>query len=147
MQRKLTKREVALKYGFKSGLEERNAQLLNRLGIPFEYETKRIKYAVNRNATYRPDFILENGIIVETKGRFQVQDRMKHLMIREQHPDIDLRFVFSNFNNKISKGSNTSYKDWCIRYDFQYAQGDIPTEWLKEEPCPVRIAALMEAIK
>jgi len=64
-RRKLTQREVALRYGFKSGLEERNAQLLNRLGVPFEYETQKIKYKINRNATYRPDFILENGIIVE----------------------------------------------------------------------------------
>ena len=143
-KRKLTQREVGLRYGFKSGLEERVAQQLHRLGVPFTYEEVKIKYKVNRKARYTPDFVLENGVVVETKGRFMVQDRMKHLMIREQHPKVDIRFVFSNPKNKISKGSKTSYADWCDKYGFKYAQGDVPREWIDEAPDKERIEALIE---
>lgn len=146
-KRKLTKHEVGLRYGFKSGLEERVAQQLNKLGVPFTYEMVKIKYKVNRRAKYTPDFVLENGIVIETKGRFMVQDRMKHLMIREQHPEVDIRFVFSNPKNKISKGSSTSYADWCDKHGFYYAQGDVPREWIDEAPDMRRIEALSEVSK
>jgi len=79
-----------------------------------------------------PDFKLPNGIIVETKGRFVLADRKKHKLIKEQHPELDIRFVFSNSNTKISKKSKTTYGAWCEKLGILYADKTIPEEWLKE---------------
>lgn len=54
-------------------------------------------------------------------------------MIKEQHPEFDIRFVFTNPKAKISKGSKTSYGDWCDKYGFLYAQETIPLSWIKEK--------------
>ena len=32
-------------------------------------------------------------------------DRKKHLLIKEQHPELDIRFVFSRAGNKLSSKS------------------------------------------
>jgi hypothetical protein len=117
---------------YRSGLEKRTAQYLRKHKVKFEYETLRIKFQPPMR-TYTPDFVLPNGIIIETKGRFIPSDRAKHLMIKEQHPEYDIRFVFTNPKAKISKGSKTSYGDWCDRYGFLYAQETIPLSWIKEK--------------
>lgn len=123
---------AAKKLGFRSGLEVKVAEQLKKSGVEAEYETTKIKYVVPESVhTYTPDFVLPNGIIVETKGRFVMADRKKHLLIQKQHPDKDIRFVFTNSNNKISKGSKTSYADWCRKHGFIFADKEVPDEWLK----------------
>ena len=127
-----TSKQAGLLYGWRSGLEERVADQLVSLNVPFTYEELKIKYVKPaRQSTYCPDFVLSNGIIVETKGRFLTADRQKHLLVKEQHPDLDLRFVFSNSKVSISKGSKTTYGDWCNKHGFIYADKLIPLEWLK----------------
>lgn len=123
-------RQRALKAGYRSGLEETVADQLKKLGVRAEYEKERIKYRVEEDRTYTPDFVLPNGIIIETKGRFVAADRKKHLLIRKQHPELDIRFVFSNSRVKISKTSKTTYAAWCIKHGFLYADKEIPLEWL-----------------
>jgi hypothetical protein len=123
---------IGKKYGFRSGLEEKVGEQLKKLYGSVEYETEKIKYTINEVRTYTPDFKLPNGIIIETKGRFTPDDRKKHLLIKEQYPDLDIRFVFSNSNNKIRKGSKTSYADWCSKNGFLFADKLIPEEWLRE---------------
>jgi hypothetical protein len=81
---------------------------------------------------YTPDFRLPNGIFIETKGRFVLEDRKKHLLIKQQSPELDIRFVFQNAKNKLRKGSKTTYADWCTKNGFQYCEGTIPSEWLAE---------------
>jgi hypothetical protein len=123
----------AIKNGYRSGLEVKVSEQLTKVGVKFEYEKLRIKYSVNEVRTYTPDFvILSNGIIVETKGRFVAADRKKHLLIQKQEPFLDIRFVFSNSRAKISKGSPTSYADWCDKHGFMWADKFIPEEWLNE---------------
>ncbi len=123
---------VGLKYGFRSGLEKRTAAALKAQGIPFKYEEDKIKYTKpERVSTYTPDFRIGN-IFIETKGRFLTADRQKHILIKEQHPELDIRFVFSNPNQKISKASKTTYAMWCAKHGFTYSREVIPTEWLKE---------------
>lgn len=123
---------TAKKLGFRSGLEEKVAKQLTEAGVAYEYETTKIKYVVPESVhKYTPDFVLPNGIIVETKGRFVVADRKKHLLIQKQRPDLDIRFVFSNSKTKISKGSKTSYADWCEKNNFIFADKEIPEEWLR----------------
>lgn len=122
--------------GYRSGLEELVAAQLADLGVHAEYEPKdgKIKYVQpSKSRTYTPDFVLPNHIIIETKGRFVTADRQKHLMIKDQHPDLDIRFVFSNSRGRISKQSATTYADWCNKNGFQYADKLIPKEWLKEK--------------
>jgi Phage endonuclease I len=121
-----------LKYGYRSGLEEKIALQLKELGVEVKYETTKIKYRVEKDCLYTPDFVLPNGIIIEGKGRLVTSDRMKHLYIQKQHPHLDIRFVFSNSKVKINKGSKTSYGDWATKHGFKYADKQIPEEWLNE---------------
>lgn len=118
--------------GYRSGLEEKVAAELKTLGIPFSFESEKIAYVTPMQPhKYTPDFIFHSGLIVETKGRFVAADRKKHLLIQKQHPEKDIRFVFSNPNQRITKGSKTTYAMWCDKHGFQYAKGSIPLLWLR----------------
>lgn len=134
--------------GYKSGLEEVTGRDLHSRSIPFKYEGLTIEYLIPAMFhTYRPDFpLLHNGIIVETKGLFDSSDRTKHLYIKEQHPELDIRFVFSNPYNKIYKGSKTTYAAWCDKNGFLWAWKEIPSSWLKEDPKPY-LAQLLKCIE
>lgn len=124
-----------MKHGYRSGLEDRISEQLTDLSVPFDYEKLKVRYEVNEVRSYTPDFrLLDNGIIIESKGRFVAADRKKHLLIRKQYPDLDIRFVFSNSRNKINKGSKTTYAMWCDKHGFLYADKLIPKEWIDE--CP-----------
>jgi hypothetical protein len=107
---------------------------MDKLGVPFDFEQFYIKYVVPaREAKYTPDFVLRNGIIIETKGIWEVDDRKKHLLIREQYPTLDIRLVFSSSKSKIYKGSPTSYGDFCTKHGIPFADKLIPLAWLKEK--------------
>lgn len=125
-----TVRKQALKAGFRSGLEQDNAAYLRKNKVDFTYEEDKIKY-ITKPRTYTPDFVLGNGVIIETKGRFMPSDRTKHLLIKEQHPELDIRFVFSNSKTRLSKRSKTTYGQWCDKHGFQYADKIIPLDWTK----------------
>jgi len=129
-------RRRAIIHGYKSGLEDRLSDQIKAAGLQVEYEPDKITYVwPERQSTYTPDFKLpkKGGFFyVESKGRWTVDDRQKHLLVREQHPEIDIRFVFSNQNAKLYKGSPTRYCDWCDKHGFLYANKTIPDDWLKE---------------
>ena len=92
-----SRKAVAAKYGFRSGLEMEIDESLKSRGIDGEYEQHVIKYTKpETHHKYHPDFKLPNGIFVETKGRFLTADRKKHLLIKAQHPELDIRFLFQN---------------------------------------------------
>ena len=80
---------------------------------------------------YLPKDKEENNFFIEVKGLFTSSDRGKHLLLKKQHPDLDLRFLFMNANNKLYKGSKTTYGGWCDRHDYKWCQGFVPKEWLK----------------
>ena len=125
--------KAALKYGYRSGLEIKVSDYLKELNIPVLYEAIKIEWEDLMYRTYTPDFVLPNGIIIESKGRFTVADRRKHLALQKQHPKLDIRFVFANERSKISKGSKTTYALWCEKNKFSYCHRVIPQEWLKEK--------------
>ena len=83
----LTSEQVGRKYGFRSGLEEQVGAELRAAGVDYTFEEMVIEYEVHKVCKYTPDFVLPNGIIIETKGRFTTDDRMKHRAIREQFYD------------------------------------------------------------
>jgi hypothetical protein len=146
MRTKLTPDQRARAAGYRSGLEGKTAAHLTSLGVDFSYEEKPVFYVKPaRLSRYTPDFILPNGIIIETKGRFVTEDRQKHILIKEQQPELDIRFVFSNPNTRISKQSRTTYAMWCDRHGFMYAKAVIPTGWIDEPAGTDRLAAIEKA--
>lgn len=131
---------------WRSGLEQRNQEDLAQRGVPYRYEEVKLRFTKPATAhTYTPDFILPNGIIVETKGLFDVDDRKKHVLLHEQYPDLDIRFVFSRSASPLRKGAKSSYADWCRKNGFQFADKLIPPAWTAEPLDPVRLAAIEKA--
>lgn len=125
--------KYGIKHGYRSGLEEKIANELDSLGVEYQYEEKTLEFiqpAVSRK--YTPDFVLPNGLIIETKGRFTVEDRKKMLLVKSQHPDLDIRLVFSNPNARLYKKSKTRYWQWCEKHGFKWAKRSIPLEWINE---------------
>jgi hypothetical protein len=133
------------RYSYRSGLERDISSYLKKKNIPFTYEEDRLRYVVPAsNHIYTPDFKIttKSGkeMYIEAKGKWDYTDRYKHLLIRQAHPDIDIRFVFSNPRQRIRKGSKTTYADICEgngRAPFKgvtwkYAKGTIPSSWLNE---------------
>lgn len=118
---------------YRSGLEEKIALQLEKLGVQYEYEKHKITYTVPVSThRYTPDFLV-NGMFIETKGIFTREDRQKHLYIQEQYPELDIRIVFSNASAKLYKGSKTTYGDWCTKNGILWANKSIPMEWLTEK--------------
>jgi hypothetical protein len=50
---------------FRSGLEEKVADLLVNLGVKYEYESTKVPYVLQCN--YTPDFLLPNGIYLRNQ--------------------------------------------------------------------------------
>ena len=114
---------------YRSGLEKQVADLLSGLGISFEYESHKLGYVIQHH--YTPDFILPNGVVLETKGYFDAKDRRKVLAVKRDNPYLDLRMVFQAPFNKINKKSKTTYAKWCDKHDIPWTSYvNIPLEWL-----------------
>jgi hypothetical protein len=122
-----------IKGRYRSGLEKEVAAYLRKTQKKVRYEVLKVEWEDLRYRTYTPDFVLDNGIIIETKGIFDSDDRRKHREIQRQHPELDIRFVFSNAKAKLYKGAKSRYFDWCEQHKFQWAHRVIPEEWLKEK--------------
>ena len=114
---------------FRSQLEEKVSDLLCELGIDYEYEPTKVPYEIQHH--YSPDFLLPNGVYLETKGYWDSADRRKIKAVTEQNPDLDIRMVFQAPFNTISKKSKTTYAKWCERHKIPWtAWHNIPMEWL-----------------
>ena len=124
--------QVARKLGYRSGLEVKLSEFLDELKIKYIYEGIKIEWEDLAYRQYTPDFVLPNGIIIETKGLFTVADRRKHICIQHQHPKLDIRFVFTSSRRKLQKGSKTTYGMWWEKNNFRYHDRIIPEDWLKE---------------
>lgn len=120
---------------FRSRLEQVVDELLTKLGVEHEYEGEKLGYSLP--CQYTPDFKLGNGIYLETKGYFSPEDRRKTLAVLRDNPGIDLRMVFSNPNNRLSKSSKTTYAAWCRKHGILYcASHSIPIQWLSPNLSP-----------
>lgn len=125
---------------FKSGLEEKVAKQISDAGVLARYEALKIPYV--RSSVYNPDFLLSNGIIIETKGFFESSDRAKMRLVKMQHPDLDIRFVFWNAQARIAKKSKTTYAKWAETQGFPWANRLVPDAWLTETASPSRLQAI-----
>jgi hypothetical protein len=106
--------------GVAAGLELR--------GLDYHYETEALPYTIQ--AVYTPDFILPNGVIVETKGVLTPEDRRKMLAVKAAHPTRDIRFCFMRAATKLSRRPGAlSYGQWADRHGFEWCEDHIPTDW------------------
>lgn len=132
---------------YKSKLERVNGKWLEENNITFLYEPKEGKIEYILPATkhvYTPDFFIQkkdgNWFIVETKGIWDYDDRLKHAWIRKLYPELDIRFVFTRSLTKTSKGAKQTYADVCEGrgrgvfrgLQWKYADKKVPEEWLNE---------------
>jgi hypothetical protein len=144
-QRKSALRQRAIANGYRSGLEDAVSTSLHKRGCKdFDYEQHTLRYTIpSRVARYTPDFVLPNGIVVETKGWWwPADDRKKIALVVQDWPSLDLRIVFSNPQTPISKGSKTTYAMVCEKFGIPFAKGDIPLSWLEEPPNGASLALL-----
>jgi len=113
----------------RSKLELKFEEILKESKCDYTYETKILPYTVPESAhKYNVDFSLSNGIQVEVKGWLSDhQERQKYVLVKQQHPEVDLRFVFDNIN-KLCGGTKYSHKTWCEKNGFQYCSvNDVET--------------------
>ena len=133
-QQRRTSTSIKSAHSYRSKFEHKIAEQITNGGLSVEYETDKIAYVIpSRHSHYCPDFKLPKPggfFYVEVKGRWLVEDRHKHLLIKEQFPALDIRFVFQNAKTKLYKGSPTSYADYCDKHGFVYADKRIPEDWL-----------------
>ena len=114
---------------FRSNLEKNIANLLEGLGVSYQYESEKLSYTIEHN--YTPDFVLPNYKYLEAKGYWAAEDRRKILAVKRDNPDVDLRMIFQSPYNTISKKSKTTYAQWCDKHDIPWTSyKDIPIEWL-----------------
>ena len=129
---------VLLRAKYRSKLEDKVARQLTDNGISFTYEELKVPYVVpERTAKYVTDFVV-GSIILEAKGRFghhgrrDAEERKKFLLLKDQYPDLDIRFIFqSAHKTKIYPGSKTTLAQWAETHGFLYSDnGEIPETWL-----------------
>jgi hypothetical protein len=115
-------RSKAVAQGFRSGLELEMGNWMSAHGLCGEFESERCKMTYMIPETkhrYTCDFILEKTdgtlMFIETKGLWEAKDRQKMLLLRSQHPDMDIRIVFQGdpYKKYIGKKGGTSYADVC----------------------------------
>ena len=132
LQRMETPMKSSYRLPYRSKFEIRLAADLGKKNVSFDYELSTFQYTP-KIRSYTPDFYLPDfKFYIEAKGRLTTNDRVKHLMIKEQWPDLDIRFIFACADNKIYRGSKTSYGAWCDKHNFLWAEGVVPLEWLNE---------------
>ena len=134
------------KGGKRSGFEVTIAAELDDSGVSYEYESLVFEYTeplrknlaecgacgskdLVRTGRYTPDFVLANGTIIETKGRFDAKDRRKMLAVRQEYTDYKWCLLFMT-DNKISRRSATRYSDWAMEHEYEYSIGQLKKEWL-----------------
>ena len=100
-------------------------------GLPVKYETEKLDYIWPERPAYTRRTlapVARAGLFIETKVK-DVADRQKHLLIRDQCPDVEVRFVFSNANAKVN-----AYDLRAILREarHQIRHKTIPIEWFEE---------------
>ena len=112
------------------------ADIAENSTVKFEYEKTVIEYVMPPKK-YKPDFTFKKKagglMIIEGKGYFTSSDRTKMKLVKDQNPTLDIRFLFQNANNKLRRGSKTTYAKWAESNGFPWAEGiNLPKEWVKE---------------
>ena len=120
----------------RSKLEERFETILQEFGVTYEYEVTKIPYTIPESYhVYTVDWTVLNGKLIETKGYLSDHaERRKYVLLKEQHPELDLRFVFDN-PNKLCGGTKMSHAKWADKYGFKWCSikdTEQILNWIKE---------------
>jgi len=103
---------------YKSKLE---VQVAEYLGENAEYETEYISFTQpEKSRRYCPDFKTKAGVFIECKGKWVAEDRIKHVWLKEQHPEKRIVMLFQNPDVKINKRSKTTYGDWATKNGIEW---------------------------
>lgn len=132
MVRTRTRRVPSTSSIYRSKLEAKVAELLPEV----RYETRKLDYVVPASKhKYLVDFELGPNDYIEVKGRLLPSERKKYLLVRECNPDITLRFFFDKSDNRIYKGSPTTYAAWCDANGFEWTdiRRGLPAHWIKDK--------------
>lgn len=141
---------------YRSGLEAAFAKDLKDKKIEFRYEPEVIHYRkrvakgvcdacggdkTHQRRTYLPDFVIrvrtsghtgeaERLLYIETKGRLTPADRAKMVAVKQDNPELDIRFIFGANNKLNNKNKNERYSDWAEKHGFLYSIGPVyPSAW------------------
>lgn len=104
-----------------------------------EYENDKLTYVVPaKKRTYNPDWKIRDKVYIETKGKLDRDTIEKMLLVKAQNPDVTIYIMFQKGNNKLRRGSKTTYLDWAKKNGFiaacwQQTKGTIPPEWFETE--------------
>lgn len=124
---------------YKSKLE---IQVAEYLGDNAEYETEYLEFTQPaKDRKYCPDFKTKAGVYIECKGKWTVEDRLKHVWLKEQHPDKRIILLFQNPDVKINKRSKTTYANWATKNGIEWLDWrdrDIPKELILENQPNIR---------
>jgi hypothetical protein len=106
-----------LKQGFRSTWEANIARILNYKNIKYEYESEYIQLdlsneKVNITPTYIPDFILDDGSIIEVKGFWDSRSKAKMKLVKEQYPDRKILVIDCDLYTCINKKYSSIIDTW-----------------------------------
>jgi hypothetical protein len=109
------------KQGRRSKLEVKFEDVLKEFQVDYVYEKIKVPYVVPASDhKYIVDFSTTNGVHFEVKGWLSDHaERQKYILVKQQHPDLDLRFVFDNIN-KLCGGTKYTHAAWCVKNGFKY---------------------------
>ena len=121
----------------RSKLELKFEEIIKEFDVAYDYEVTKIPYTIpESNHNYTVDWTFINGLLVETKGYLSDhKERYKYVLLKQQHPDLDLRFVFDN-PNKLCGGTKMTHAKWAEKYGFRYCSikdTEQIESWLKEK--------------
>ena len=124
-------RQFAKLAGFKSMLEVRTAAWLEERSIPFLYEKEKWVYQ-HEPQTYKPDFCF-GDFVIECKGKLTKDVRKKILSIIRCNPDKKLFLVFEKPDNKINRGSKSTYADWANKVGIPWSTVIPELTWFRKK--------------
>lgn len=115
---------------FRSKFEEHIAKAFDTTNLAYQYEPFKVKYQLD--CSYTPDFVLGN-VIIEAKGFLKPTDRRKMIAVKQQNPELDIRFIFQR-DNPLSKGSKHTYCSWAEKHGFKACVWpNVPPDWFNND--------------
>ena len=120
----------------RSKLEMKFEEILIANQVEYDYEVTKISYVVPESKhIYTVDWTCLNGLLIETKGYLSDhQERTKYVLLKQQYPDLDLRFVFDNVN-KLCGGTKYTHGTWATKNGFKFCSikdTEVIKQWLDE---------------
>lgn len=116
---------------FRSKFEEHLAKAFDSTNLLYQYEPFKVKYQLD--CSYTPDFVFYNNVIIEAKGFLKPADRRKMIAVKQQNPELDIRFIFQR-DNPLSKGSKHTYCSWAEKHGFKACVWpNVPPDWFDND--------------